>query len=128
MKVKAYILLLFMAGLMLILPGCGGYSLEGRGSLLPPYILRVGIPTLENNTNLPTLGEIVTREIYSEFLSRGNFQVLSSDSGVDAVLEGEISSYILIPRALDEEGIATSFLVSITANVLFRDLVEDQVL
>ena len=108
--------------------GCGGYSLEGRGSVLPAHILRVGIPTLENNTNQGGLGEIVTREIYSEFLARGNFQVLSTATGVDALLEGTITSYGLVPRALDEEGVATSFLVIFSADVSFRDLVDDTVL
>ena len=112
----------------LLFSSCAGYNLEGRGSVLPTHILRVGVPTLENNTNLPSLGEIITREIYSEFINRSSFQVLSTDSGVDAVLEGEIISYVLIPRALDEEGVATSFLISVTANMAFRDLIEDTIL
>lgn len=113
---------------LLVSIGCGGYSLEGRGSVLPPHILRVGIPTLENKTTQAGLGEIVTREIYSEFLARGNFQVLSTSSGVDALLEGTITTYSLVPRALDEEGVATSFLVVFSADVSFRDLVDDTVL
>ena len=107
--------------------GCG-YTLEGRGSLLPPHILRVGIPTLENNTTMASLGEIVTSEIYSQFISRGNFQVLSTDTGVDAVLEGSLTSYTLAPKAIDEEGVATSFMIYIVASIRFRDLVEDKIL
>lgn len=111
----------------LLSAGCG-YALEGRGSVLPPHILRVGIPSLTNSTSLPGLGELITSEIYSQFVSRGNFQVLNTVSGVDAVLEGEVLTYMLVPRAIDEEGVATSFLVVFTAKVAFRDLVEDKVL
>jgi hypothetical protein len=127
MEKKVAITALIVALIAAFAVSCG-YTLEGRGSLLPPHILRVGIPTLDNNTTMPSLGEIVTSEIYSEFLSRGNFRLISSDAGVDALLEGEIVSYSLVPRAIDEEGVATSFLVSITANVTFRDMVKDVIL
>lgn len=127
MKDKLIIIALMLAIFLPMTFGCG-YTLEGRGSLLPPHILRVGIPTLENKTTMASLGEIVTSEIYSQFISRGNFQVLSTDTGVDAILEGEVTSYTLTPKAIDEEGVVTSFVITIYANVSFRDLVEDKVI
>lgn len=127
MKEKFIIIALISAILLPMTFGCG-YSLEGRGSLLPPHILRVGIPTLENNTTMASLGEIVTSEIYSQFISRGNFQVQATDTGVDAVLEGTVTSYTLSPKAIDEEGVVTSFVITIYASITFRDLVEDKVI
>lgn len=119
---------LLLSVILLSVAGGCGYTLEGRGSLLPPHILRVGIPTLDNRTTIPGLGETITSAIYSEFVSRGSFQVSGSDIGVDAVLEGEITQYNLVPRAIDEEGVATQFLVTVVADISFRDLIEDRII
>ena len=112
---------------LVLVPSCG-YALEGRGSFLPPHIIRIGVPTFKNLTTQPGLEEVITAEIYSEFLGRGNFKLSADSTGVDAVLEGEIASYNYIPRAIDAEGIATSYLILITANITFTDLIEDKVL
>lgn len=123
--------LLFLAAALLgaaVLAGACGYALEGRGSFLPPHIRNVGIPTFENLSSTPGIAEIITAEIHSEFISRGNFSINNTSAGVDAVLEGTIRNYSYIPRALDEDGIATSFLISITADITFRDLVENKVI
>ena len=105
-----------------------GYALEGRGSFLPDHILHIGIPTFRNLTTQPGLAEVITSEIYSQFVTRGDFNLSGATSGVDAVLEGEITAYNYIPRAIDEEGMATSYMIQITANISFRDLVENTVL
>jgi outer membrane lipopolysaccharide assembly protein LptE/RlpB len=112
---------------IIILSGCG-YALEGRGSFLPSYILRIGVPTFKNLTTTPGLEETITAEIYSEFLSRGDFQLSAETTGVDAVLTGEITSYRYFPKAVDDQGMATSYLIYITADISFRDLVQDKVI
>lgn len=119
-------LIMLVAGAVLY-SSCG-YALEGRGSFLPDHIMRIGIPTFKNLTTQPGLEELVTAEIYSEFLSRGSFRLSGDTTGVDAVMIGEITSYDLVPRALDEEGVASSYLVVFRANITFRDLVEDKIL
>ena len=118
-------ILILVAALSL---GCLGYNLEGRGSNLPEYIKRVGIPPLENSTSDHTLGQVVTDAIVSEFINRGNFELTNTDTGVDALLTGEMTNYQLIPRAIDENGQATSFLVVISARVQFNDLQNDVVI
>ena len=116
-----------LTGLLAAGVSCG-YTLEGRGSFLPDHILHIGIPTFRNLTTQPGLAEVITSEIYSQFVTRGDFRLSGATSGVDAVLLGEITAYNYIPRAIDEEGMATSYLIQITANISFRDLVEDRVL
>lgn len=127
MKKMLIIATLLSAILITVSAGCG-YTLEGRGSLLPAHILRVGIPTMENRTTIPGIAETITSAIFSEFVGRGSFQVSNSDIGVDAVLTGEITQYSLIPRAIDEQGVATQFLITVVANVSFRDLIEDRII
>jgi len=127
MKTIRVLLALALLVPTVLLSACG-YSLEGRGSFLPPHILKIGVPTFRNLTTTPGLEEIITGEIYSEFLTRGDFRLSAETSGVDAVLSGEITSYRYIPRAIDEEGMATSYLIYITANIIFRDLQQDKVI
>jgi len=122
-RISALALLLAVA-----LASACGYALEGRGSFLPRHIARIGVPSFKNLTTTPGLEEVITSEIYSEFLSRGNFSLSADTTGVDALLEGEIVSYTYLPRAIDEQGMATSYLILITANITFTDLVEDKVL
>ena len=118
---------LTLAGALAFLWSCG-YALEGRGSFLPPHILRIGIPSFKNVTTKAGLEEIITAEIYSEFLTRGDYQLSADSTGVDAVLTGEITSFSYIPRAVDEEGMATSYFIVISADIRFRDLKEDRVI
>lgn len=125
---KATRIIVSAALLLTLLSGCAGYNLEGTSSLLPPYIYRIGIPPFENETTVPALGDLLTRDIYSEFINRGRYDITNDDLGVDAVLEGTVLSYQLVPRAVDEEGVATSYVVVIVARMEFRDLVEDQIL
>lgn len=105
-----------------------GYNLEGRGSFLPGHIARIGIPSFKNLTTKIGLEEVITTEIYSEFLTRGDYQLSGNATGVDAVLLGEITSYNYIPRAIDEQGMATSYMIVITADIVFRDIKENKVL
>jgi len=126
MKYKSSLVCLLFVSMLLT--SCAGYNLEGTSSLLPPHIYRIGIPTFVNNTTVAGLGETLTSDIYSEFINRGRYEVTSSNLGVDATLEGTVLSYQLVPRALDEQGIAESYEVVIAAKLVFRDLVEEQVL
>jgi hypothetical protein len=127
MKTARIYLLLTLLLPAMVLCGCG-YALEGRGSFLPSHILRIGVPTFKNLTTTPGLEETITAEIYSEFISRGDFQLSAETTGVDALLTGEITSYRYMPRAVDEQGMATSYIIYITADISFRDLVDDKVI
>ena len=111
----------------LYLAACG-YQLAGRGTFLPEHIKKIGIPLFENHTPRPDLEMKMTEKIQEEFITRGNYQIVSSEDEVDALLKGEILSYNLNPRSADAEGRATSYTVIIRARVYFKDMVRDQVI
>ena len=85
-------LFLFVLGVLCVgsTTGCG-YSLAGRGSFLPVYIRTIGIPTFANHTTVFNLETLITQKVRSEFIGRGKYQILPQDTGVDAVLIGDIS-------------------------------------
>lgn len=112
--------------LMLTASGCG-YSLVGTGSFLPEYIQTVAIPTFGNNTPRFEVEVRITDAVTREFVSRGNFSVVADQEGADALLEGTITAFSLTPIGLSQEQ-ATNYLVTIQAQVNFRDLVQNRII
>ena len=70
--------------------GCG-YALAGRGSFLPAYIQKIGIPTFGNRTTVFNLETLLTQKVRAEFIGRGKYQILPESTGVDALLTGEVT-------------------------------------
>jgi hypothetical protein len=120
------------AGLVLILAlvanaGCG-YSLAGRGSFLPSYIQRIGIPLFLNNSTVFDLDRQVTERVRSEFIGRGKYTIVPDATGVDALLTGTISSVTLTPVTFNTANQATRYALTLTASVEFKDLRANKVL
>lgn len=109
------------------LPGCG-YTLAGRGSFLPSYIKTIGIPTFRNVTSFFEVEQIITQKVRSEFIGRGKFRVLPESSGVDAVLNGEITGITIAPASFTTQQQASRYVIMLTAKIEFRDLKTDKVL
>jgi hypothetical protein len=107
--------------------GCG-YTLAGRGSFLPASIRKVGIPTFTNHTPVFNLETLLTQKVRSEFIGRGNFEVLPQDSGVDAVLIGDVASVTVTPTSFSPTQLASRYVIAMTANIQFRDLRQNKVL
>ena len=107
--------------------GCG-YTLAGRGSFLPAYITTIGIPTFVNRTPVFNLETQLTQKVQSEFISRGNYQILSESSGVDALLNGEVTSVSIIPASFDPQQIASRYIITMSASVSLRELRGNKVL
>jgi outer membrane lipopolysaccharide assembly protein LptE/RlpB len=105
-----------------------GYTLAGRGSFLPAYIRTVGVPTFQNHTTVFNLETTLTQKVRSELIGRGKYQVLPQDTGVDAVLIGDVSSVSVTPTAFDAQNQASRYAITIVANIQFRDLHENKVL
>jgi len=126
-EIKKAILPFFLITFVLFLAACG-YQLAGRGTFLPEHIKKIGLPMFENHTPRADLERKITDKIQEEFITRGNYEIVSSEEGVDALLKGEILSYSLLPRSADAEGRATSYSVIIRAKVYFKDMVRDQVI
>ena len=117
---------LLRAGLLLALvahTGCG-YSLAGRGSFLPAYIKRIGIPQFVNSTAVFDLDRQVSERVRTEFIGRGKYEIIPDATGVEALLTGTISSVALTPVAFNTSQQATRYALTLTATVEFKDMRE----
>jgi len=107
--------------------GCG-YSLAGRGSFLPAYIVRIGVPQFVNNTAVFDLDRQVSERVRTEFIGRGKYTIVPDATGVDALLTGTISSVTLTPFAFNTAQQATRYALTLTASVVFKDMRANKVL
>ena len=80
------------AVLSVALADCG-YALVGKGTAIDPSIKRIGVPLFRDSTGKPSLDQKVTQKVVEELLKRGRFDVVPDSTGVDALLEGEITNY-----------------------------------
>jgi hypothetical protein len=107
--------------------GCG-YSLAGRGAFLPSYVRTIGIPTFVNRTTVFNLETLVTQKVRSEFIGRGKYQILPQNTGVDALLNGEVTAVTITPGAFTQQNIASQYAITMTAKIELRDMRENKVL
>jgi outer membrane lipopolysaccharide assembly protein LptE/RlpB len=107
--------------------GCG-YSLAGRGSFLPAYIKRIGVPIFTNNTAVFDLDRQVTERVRSEFIGRGKYTITTDATGVDALLTGVIASVTLTPVAFNTSQQATRYALTLTVSAEFKDMRANKVL
>src|SRR5262245_39450400 len=107
--------------------GCG-YSLAGRGSFLPAYIKRIGIPLFTNATTVFDLDRRVTDKVRAEFIGRGKWTIVPDQTGVDGLLIGTISSVSLTPVAFNSQQQATRYALGMTGSVEFKDMQTNKVL
>ena len=107
--------------------GCG-YALAGRGSFLPAYIQKIGIPNFGNRTTVFNLETLLTQKVRAEFIGRGKYQILPESTGVDALLTGEVTAVSIVPVSFTPEQLASRYALTMTANIELRDLRENKVL
>ena len=124
---RRFLQLLCACGGALATTACG-YTLAGRGSFLPAYIRTVGIPTFLNHTTVFNLETLMTEKVRAEFIGRGKYQVLPQDSGVDAVLIGDVSAVQVTPISFNSAQLASRYVITMTANIQFRDVRENKLL
>jgi hypothetical protein len=105
--------------LLLLLTGCG-YALVGHSNFLDPSIHTIEVPAFVNRTTRVELEQRVTQAVAQEFVSRGRFQLVTSESAADAILRGSIDSFAIYPIAFDQ-GRATRYQISITAKIEMLD-------
>jgi outer membrane lipopolysaccharide assembly protein LptE/RlpB len=116
-----------LALLVLAQAGCG-YSLAGRGSFLPAYIKRIGVPMFTNNTSVFDLDRQVTERVRTEFIGRGKYTIVPDATGVDGLLTGVISSVALTPVTFNTSQQATRYALTLTASVEFKDMRANKIL
>ena len=112
----------FLAAAGAFASGCG-YALQGRGITTDPSIKRIGVPLFKDRSGKPGLDARVTQAVMEELLKRGRFTVVRETAGVDAVVEGEIVSWTVVPVNFSgDTGLtqATRYAISLTASVVYR--------
>jgi len=105
--------------------GCG-YALVGRGITTDPSIKRIGVPIFKDRTGKPGLDQKITARVIEELLKRGRFTVVQDTTGVDAVVDGEITSYTTSPVGFTTAGAtptqASRYAINVTAKVVYRKI------
>jgi hypothetical protein len=121
---------LFLVLAAVALQAACGYSLSGRGSFLPAYIKRIGVPTFTNQTSIPDVDRRVTEKVRSELIGRagGKYTVVPDSTGVDALLSGDVLAITITPAAFNEQQQATRYAATLVAKVEFKDLKTNKVL
>jgi outer membrane lipopolysaccharide assembly protein LptE/RlpB len=125
MKARRYPGALLGALLLMILSGCG-YALVGRASNLPADIRNVYIRPLENRTPRSQVEQALTRAIAEEMVQRQRFSVLGGPEGADAELSGVVVFFGATPVTFDPSGRATEYEISLTAQIAFKRIGQDE--
>ena len=116
-----------MACLASVATGGCGYALAGRGSFLPDYIRTIAIPPLENRTTFQ-VDQVLTEKIRTEFIGRGKYTVVPTETGAQAVLAGAINSIVVQPAGFNEQQLASRYLFVLSMRVSFTDATTNEVL
>jgi outer membrane lipopolysaccharide assembly protein LptE/RlpB len=116
-----------LLALLAALGGCG-YALVGRGTNIPEDVRKVYLSPLDNRTQRQQVDQYVTEAIAEELVKRRRFDVVSDRGEADADLSGAVTAFGLTPISFDDQGRATEYELSITAQVLFRRVPGDEVL
>lgn len=77
-----------------VLPGCVTYHL---GSMLPPDIRTVYVPTCRNQTSEPFLEQDVTSALMAAIQMDGSLKLVSDEEHADAVLYVNIYDFLMEP-------------------------------
>lgn len=117
----------FVSLVALTAAGCG-YSLAGRGTFLPANIHTIGVPTFTNHTTVFNLETLLTQKVRGELIGRGKYQILPQDTGVDAVLVGDVATVLITPASFNAQQLASRYTIMIVANIQLRDVRENKVL
>jgi hypothetical protein len=104
--------------------GCG-YALQGRGITTDPSVKRIGVPLFKDRTGKLGLDTHVTQAVMAELLKRGRFTVVRDAGNVDALVEGEIMAFNVVPVNFSTDSgqtQATRYAITLTAKVVYRKL------
>ncbi|MBN2264456.1 MAG: LptE family protein [Candidatus Aminicenantes bacterium] len=100
--------------------GCG-YRLRGTGSSLPPHIRTMSVPMFKNATTRFELDVKLTRAVINELVSRGKVALSPDPDSADAVLEGEITSFLANPIGFGDSNQADKYNITVTARITLKD-------
>ena len=103
--------------------GCG-YSLRGN---LPEHLRTIAVPVFQNRTPVPAVENFLTNAIVNAFATNGRLRVTRVDQA-DAILEGEVTGYLLQSIAFDAAANVRQYRLTVTLNLRFRDVRRNEVL
>ncbi len=109
----------FWAFLGLLCAGAScGYRVTSSTREVPFGIQSLGIPIFRNATHQFKLEQQLSRAVLQEFSARTRIPITTLTSGVDAVLEGEITNMSSTPVTFDTNTtFASTFLVTVQMHV-----------
>jgi hypothetical protein len=82
-----------VAAILALLTTSCGYALVGHGMVVDPEIKKIGVPQFRNMTSKAGLEVKITQAVIEELLKRGRFEVVPDATGVNALVDGELTSY-----------------------------------
>ncbi|HEY3130217.1 MAG TPA: LPS assembly lipoprotein LptE [Acidobacteriota bacterium] len=82
----------------------------------------LAVPTLKNSTAVFQVEQRLTRALIEEFSRRSSSRVVSTETGADAVMRGEITYISASPVIIGTTSFGTTFLVTLNAKVSLVDL------
>ena len=106
--------------LLLLLTGCG-YALVGRSNFLSANVHTIQVPAFVNRTTRVELEQFVTQSVADEMVARGRLRIVTVPDQADVILRGSIDSFGIFPIAFNQQGFATQYQISITANIALVD-------
>lgn len=103
------------------LSGCG-YALVGRGGGFDPSIKRLGVPLFRDVTGQSNLDQKITQKVIEELLRRGKVDIVQTTEAVDAIVDGEIVGYQVVPVGFSggsNTTTASRYAITLTAKVRY---------
>jgi len=104
-----------------------GYRLVGRDSPIAPGLQQIFIPIFANKTAEPLIEQEITRALRQELMADGRLTLVPMKQA-DAILEGEILSYALIPLSFDTKDNVTEYRLNMTIKITLQDIKRRKVL
>jgi Lipopolysaccharide-assembly len=104
--------------------GCG-YALQGRGITTDASVKRIGVPLFRDRTGKLGLDAQITQAVMAELLKRGRFTVVKDADDVDAIVEGEITAFTVVPVNFSSQTgqtQASRYAIALTASVVYRKI------
>ena len=86
------------------------------------------MPTFVNRTTVFNLETLLTQKVRAEFIGRGKYQILPESTGVDALLNGEVTSVSISPSSFTSAQIASRYTITMSAKIELKDVRENKVL
>lgn len=105
-----------LAELVLLTTACG-YHLLGAGGAFPPTVKTVAVLPFARQVPVLQLDQRITEAVTRELVQRAHVKVQSRKEGADAVLEGTITGYGVLPLSYDSAGRANRYQVNVSARV-----------